>query len=170
MKLRLIGMAILLSGLVGTASAQIGQNPDLNARAAASVPSQSADYPSRARDSLDIAPELLGGPVAPSAYTTSQIQRPQPTVRTKAYSDVRVILTDAARDRIQRRENALSPGAVIETSQGLPVGRISTVERGPDGRVTAALVRPPNSNSGTLRHIPSHALRIRNGRAVMVSG
>lgn len=183
MSARLIIPAILGFGLSAAAAAQGSDGASQAPYSYTPDHSYSSDYEvgtwseqDRSRASygrvspVDASAELLGGPV-PSYGSDVGINRPQRTARSSGYENVRVVMTDALQARMEQQQaQALAPGTAVETSRGMPVGRISNVERNSNGDITSAWVRPPNSNSGALREIPVRAIRFQNGRAVVEAG
>ncbi|MEQ9317384.1 MAG: hypothetical protein RLN72_16155 [Henriciella sp.] len=137
-------------------------------------------------------PELLGGPVrqpgeiriASERGNAGEGLRHQPrrstvtwtqsTGSTDAvsvgYEEPQIVLTEAYRASQSSSGEYVRPGTQVQSTAGTPLGRIELVEKAPSGVVNTAWVRPPNSNSASLKQVRIRSVTYANGEFVAVAG
>lgn len=127
-----------------------------------SWPVEARERPDTIRTSgLNSGGELLGGPIP-------QVERQK--VETLDYGNVRVVMTEAAQQRLSGTERVLQPGARLESPDGIPLGRVAMVQRNPAGKINTAWVQPPNDNGADLRPLDVDSITLRDGKVIIDAG
>lgn len=101
---------------------------------------------------------LLGGPVP-------QVERHQ--IRNSEDNNVRVVMTDATRARVNASNAGGLPGREVENRLGTSLGRIAVAERDRAGGISTIWVQPPSRETGELRQVDVRSVTLRNGRVIV---